>query len=114
MKVTDVDQRDPRLRIGHNRQGQLCRKYAMRGQNVCRNHGGSSPQALAKAAAAVELAELRIRNLAPKAVDVLERLLTAESEGVALGAARDLTDRAVGKPKERVDVAASIQVVRSW
>ena len=86
----------------------------MTGQAVCGTHGGRSPQAMAKAQRMVELAELRIRNLAPKAVDVLERLLTAESEGVALGAARDLTDRAVGKPKERVDVAAQIVVHRPW
>jgi len=60
----------------------------------------------------VELAELRLRNLAPRAVDVLERLLTAESESVALGAAMDLTDRAAGKARERVEVAAAITVVR--
>jgi hypothetical protein len=114
-KVVDIDQRDPRLCIGHNRQGQLCRKYAMKGQNVCRNHGGSSPQALAKAQAAVELAELRLRNLAPRAVAELESLVTgAESEQVRLQAANSLVDRSVGKPKERVDVAAQIVVHRPW
>ena len=115
MKVTDIDQRDPRLCIGHNRQGQLCRKYAMRGQQVCKNHGGGSPQALAKAAAAVELAELRLRNLAPRAVAELETLVTsADSEQVRLQAANSLVDRSVGKPKERVDVAAQIVVHRPW
>jgi hypothetical protein len=115
MEVTDIDQRDPRLCIGHNRQGQLCNKYAMKGQNVCRNHGGSSPQALAKAAAAVELAELRLRNLAPRAVAELESLVTsADSEQVRLQAANSLVDRSVGKPKERVDVAAQIVVHRPW
>ena len=34
MKVTGIDQRDPRLCIGHNRAGALCNKYAMKGQNV--------------------------------------------------------------------------------
>ena len=107
--------RHPRKCTAHStRTKELCERWAMKGQTVCMMHGGKTPQALAKAAEAVELAELRIRNLAPQAVDVLERLLTAESEGVALGAARDLTDRAVGKPRERVDVAASIQVVRPW
>jgi hypothetical protein len=107
MKVTDIDQRDPRLCIGHNRQGQLCRKYAMKAQNVCRNHGGGSPQALRKAAAAVELAELRLRNLAPRAVAEFETLVTsADSEQVRLQAANPLVDRSVGEPKERVDVAA--------
>ena len=84
------------------------------GQNVCRAHGGGSPQAKAKAAAMVELAELKLRNLAPRAVDVLERLLTAESEAVALGAARDLTDRAGGKATEKIQVAAQVVVHRPW
>ena len=115
MKVTDVDQRDPRLCIGHYRQGQLCRKYSMKGQNVCRNHGGSSPEALAKVAEAVALAELRLRNLAPRAVAELETLATsADSEQVRLQAANSLVDRSVGKPKERVDVAAQIVVHRPW
>ncbi len=115
MEVTTIDQRDPRLCIGHNRAGTLCNKYAMRGQNVCRNHGGSSPQALAKAQAAVELTELRLLNLAPRAVAELESLVTgADSEQVRLQAANSLVDRSVGKPKERVDVAAKIVVHRPW
>ena len=115
MEVTDIDQRDPRLCIGHNRPGQLCRKYAMKGGNVCRNHGGASPQALAKAAAAVELAELRLRNLAPRAVAELESLVTgAESEQVRLQAANSLVDRSVGRAAERIHVAAAITVVRPW
>jgi hypothetical protein len=115
MEVTTIDQRDPRLCIGHNRAGTLCNKYAMRGQNVCRNHGGSSPQALAKAQAAVELAELRLRNLAPRAVAELESLVTgAESEQVRLQAANSLVDRSVGKPTEKIQVAAAITVVRPW
>ena len=115
MKVVDIDQRDPRLCIAHNRQGQLCRKYAMKGGNVCRNHGGSSPQALAKAAAAVELAELRLRNLAPRAVATLEDLvINATSEQVRLGAANSLVDRSVGRATERIQVAAAIVVKRPW
>ena len=112
--LTGIEQRDPRRCHATNREGQPCRKFPMRGGRVCRAHGGAAPQTKAKAAAMVELAELRLRNLAPKAVDVLERLLTAESEAVALSAALDLTDRAVGKPKERVDVAAQIVVHRPW
>ena len=115
MKVVDIDQRDPRLCIGHNRAGTLCNKYAMRGQNVCRNHGGSSPQALAKAAAAVELAELRLRNLAPRAVAELEALVTsADSEQVRLQAANSLVDRSVGKATERIQVATNVVVHKPW
>ena len=97
MKVTDIQPRDPRLCIGHNRAGAPCNKFARRGQRVCRNHGGSSPQALAKAAADVELADLRLRNLAPRAVATLEDLvINATSEQVRLGAANSLVDRSVG------------------
>ena len=82
---------------------------------VCRNHGVSSPQALAKAAAAVELAELRLRNLAPRAVAGLEALVTgADSEQVRLQAANSLVDRSVGRAAERIQVAAAITVRRPW
>ena len=76
--------------------------------------GVSHAGARAKAAAMVELTELRLRNLEPRAVDVLERLLTAESESVALGAANSLVDRSCGKARERVEVAASITVTRPF
>ena len=76
--------------------------------------GVTAPQARAKAAAMIEIAELRLRGLAPRAVDVLERLLTAESESVALGAANSLVDRSCGKARERVEVASSITVTRPW
>ncbi len=85
----------------------------MKGQVVCSTYGGKAPQALAKAAA-VELAEFRLRGLAPRAVEVLERLLTAESESVALGAANSLVDRSVGRATERIQVAAAITVKRPW
>ncbi len=115
MKVVDIQPRDPRLCTAHNRAGAPCAKFAMKGQRVCKNHGGSSSQALRKAAEAIELAELRLRNLAPRAVAELEAFVTgADSEQVRLQAANSLVDRSVGKPKERVDVAASIQVVRPW
>ena len=63
----------------------------------------------------VELAALRLRNLAPVAVSELEALVTnASSEAVRLGAARDLVDRSIGKAVERVHVAAAITVKRPW
>ena len=112
---TGVERRDPRRCTAHNRAGAPCGKFSMRGQTVCRNHGGSSPQALAKAAAAVELAELRLRNLAPRAVVELENLVTsADSEQVRLQAANLLVDRSVGRATERIHVAAAITVKRPW
>ena len=74
-----------------------------------------SPQAKAKAAEMVELAELRLRNLAPRAVSELESLVThASSKAVRLGAANSLVDRAVGRATEKIQVAAAITVRRPW
>ena len=115
MEETGIAPRDPRKCTATNREGQPCRKYSMRGMTVCRAQGGGSPQAKAKAAAAVELAELRLRGLAPRAVAELENLVTnASSEAVRLGAANSLVDRAVGKATERIQVAAAITVKRPW
>ena len=98
-----------------SRTKELCNRWAMRGQSVCMMHGGKTPAALAKAVEAVELAELRLRGLAPRAVAELENLVTnASSEAVRLGAANSLVDRAVGRATERIHVAAAITVRRPW
>ena len=87
----------------------------MTDQSVCGTHGGRSPQAMAKAQRMVELAELRIRGLAPRAVAELESLVTsADSEQVRLQAANSLVDRSVGKATERVQVQAQVVVKRPW
>ena len=115
MDATSLEPRDPRRCTAHNRAGAPCGKFAMRGQAVCRNHGGASPQAIAKAERMIEIAELRIRGLAPRAVDELANLVTnATSEAVRLGAANSLVDRAVGKAAERIHVAAAITVRKPW
>ena len=98
MDETSIERRDPRRCSAHNRAGAPCGKFSMRGQAVCRSHGGGSPQAKAKAEQMIEIAEMRLRGLAPVAVAELEALVTsATSEQVRLGAARDLVDRSVGK-----------------
>ena len=113
--MNQIESRHARLCTARSsRTKQPCKRWALKGQGVCRSHGGGSPQAKAKAAAALELAEAKLRGLAPRAVDVLERLLTAESESVALGAANSLVDRSCGKATERIQVAASIVVKRPW
>ena len=80
---------------------------------VARRRGSSSQGQ--SGGGALELAEMRLRGLAPRAVEVLERLLTAESERVALGAANSLADRSLGRATERIQVAAAVTVVkRPW
>ena len=97
------------------RSGKPCERWSMVGQQVCMMHGGKSQQALAKAEEAVQLAELKLRGLAPIAVQELENLVThAESEPVRLAAARDLADRSIGKAVEKIQVAAQVAVVKPW
>ena len=87
----------------------------MVGQRVCMIHGGKSKQALDKAQQMVELAELKLRGLAPRAVAELEALVTsADSEQVRLQAANSLIDRSVGRATERIQLAAAITVKRPW
>ena len=57
---------------------------------------------------------MRLRGLTTVAVDALERLLMADSDAVVLGAAKDVLDRGDLKAAERVEVAATITVKRSW
>ncbi len=108
--------RHPRRCTAHStRTKQLCGRWAMKGQRVCMKHGGKAPAALAKAEEAVQLAELKLRGLAPIAVQELENLVThAESEPVRLAAARDLADRSIGKAVEKIQVAAQVAVVKPW
>ena len=118
MVQTDNPQptRHPRKCTAHStRTKELCNRWALRGQTVCMMHGGKAPQAMAEAEAMVEITELRLRKLAPRAVAELESLVTnGPSEAVRLGAANSLVDRAVGKATERIHVAASIVVKRPW
>ena len=86
----------------------------MKGQTVCMVHGGRSPQAMAKARAAMELADMRLRGLTVPAVDALERLLMADSDVIVLGAAKDVLARGGLKAADRVEVAAAITVKRPW
>ena len=86
----------------------------MQAQTVCAMHGGKAPLARAKAQAAIERADRRLRGLAIPAVDALERLLKADSEAVVLGAVKDVLDRGGLKAADRVEMGASITVRRPW
>ena len=112
--LTD-DARHPRKCTAHStRSKQLCERWAMKGQTVCMMHGGKTPQALAKAEAAIERADLQLRGLTVPAVDALKRLLHADSEAAVLGAAKDILDRGGLKAAHRIEVDTEIAVVRPW
>ena len=116
MEPNPQPERHPRKCGATSKQSQQpCERWAMKGQGVCMMHGGKAPAALAKAAAAIERADLQIRGLAPVAVAQLESLVTgADSEQVRLQAANSLIDRSVGRATERIQVAAAITVKRPW
>ena len=65
---------------------------------------------------AVELAELRLRGLAPRAVAELENLVHQRQQRSGSPWGRNsLVDRGgVGKATERIQVAAAITVKRPW
>jgi len=106
--------RHSRLCTAHNRSGNLCRRWAMKGQRTCMMHGGKTPASLDKAKVMMELAELRVRGLSDEAVNALERLLRADSESVVLGAAKDLLDRGGLKAKDQIELDTTITVTRPW
>ena len=86
----------------------------MKAQRTCHMHGAKSPLALARAQRAVEAADLKIRGLTPDAVEVLEKLLHANSEAVVLGAVKDILDRGGLKAADRIEVDTKITVLRPW
>lgn len=80
----------------HRSNGEVCLAQAMRGGNVCRVHGGSSPQAKLKA-------ELRLALMVDPILSEMYRIaVSGETDSVRLAAGRDLLDRAGLKPTEHV------------
>ena len=103
--------RDPRAGkcVGHSKQtGKLCTQPAIRGGTVCRYHGGGAPQVQAKA-------KERLAALAPKAIQVMDRLLEREQfPTVQFQASRFLIEQEVGKAIEHVEqqINARVSLVR--
>ena len=115
MEPIPQPERHPRKCGATSKQSQQpCERWAMKGQGVCAMHGGKAPAALAKAQAAIERADMKIRGLAIPAVDAIERLLQAESEAVILAAAKDILDRGGLMAAHRIEVDTEITVVRPW
>lgn len=73
----------PRRCTAHRQDGKPYRRYAIRGGNVCRVHGGGSPKVVAKAR---ELLALAADQMAP---ELLGSATGAESEAGKLAAVRD-------------------------
>jgi hypothetical protein len=56
----------PRRCVAHTHHGTPCRRYAARGANVCRVHGGAAPQVVAKARERLALAAVIDTYLSPE------------------------------------------------
>jgi hypothetical protein len=78
-----------------------CRKPAIPGGTVCRMHGGAAPQ--------VKLAAMqRLEAFQHKAIDRLMQLAEQkEYPSTAFAAVRDVLDRTMGKPSERVELTGA-------
>jgi hypothetical protein len=82
--------------------GQPCQRPAIPGGTVCRYHGGAAPQVKA---AALD----RLRALQHPAIDRLTQLIDQdEFPTVAYAASRDVLDRTLGKPGERLDLTLTV------
>lgn len=85
--------------------GNRCRRFSLRGTNVCIKHGGQLPDVQAHAKAVVEAAKLRIYGLTDEAIDVVYDLMqNSSADKIRLDAAKDLLDRANVKGPQEVEV----------
>lgn len=84
-----------------NRQGRRCGKSPIPGGTVCRMHGGAAPQVKLKALE-------RLMALQDPAITRLGELITQISfPSTAFAAVRDVLDRTIGKPTEKVEMQLS-------
>lgn len=87
-----------------NRKGARCGKAPIPGGTVCRLHGGAAPQVKLKAAQ-------RLEAYQDKAIDRLFELIEQTSfPSTALTAVRDVLDRTLGKPIEKVQTEHSGEI----
>lgn len=74
--------------------GERCKRWSLRGTNVCQKHGGQLASVQAHAAAVVEAARLRLYDLGDKSVDTIEALMEpGTADGIRLKAATEVLDR---------------------
>lgn len=92
----------------HDRPGEQCRRWSLRGATVCLKHGGRLENVREHAAAVQEHARLRLLGLADKGVDTLEELMdSAASEAVRLGAVKEILDRGGVRGGQELEITVS-------
>lgn len=80
----------------HLKSGRQCKNQSIPGGAVCRYHGGGAPQVQQKA-------RERLAALVDPAIDRLAKLIKDKYGNVALGAVKDVLDRAGYKPTEKIE-----------
>ncbi len=101
MVATDPKDERPRCKAKSKTSGRQCAQPPIPGGTVCRFHGGAAPQV--KMAALARLEHYRDRA----AERLCELIELADFPSTSLGAVKDLLDRTLGKPTEKVDVSVS-------
>jgi hypothetical protein len=95
---------------GHDRQGERCNKWSLRGSRRCYYHSGRGNLKNVEEyrLAVVESARLRITEAVPEALDWLFELgANSTADNVRLKAATEILDRAGIKSAEQIDVSVT-------
>lgn len=91
--------------------GERCRRWSLRGTNICRKHGAQLPSVRAHAEAVVESARLQLMGMADDAVEVLHDLMKAGvADAVRLKAAETVLTRAGIKDAISLDIEVTHNV----
>jgi hypothetical protein len=95
----------------HDRPGEQCKKWSLRGTTLCVKHGAALPTVRAHAEAMVEAARLRLIGATDEAVDwLLELAESSTSDAVRLKATTEVLDRAGVRGGVEVDVTVGEKV----
>lgn len=89
----------------HNRPGEQCKRWSLRGTDLCIKHGGQLENVRQHAEAVVESARLRLVGSTDRAVDwLLDLAENSASDAVRLKATTEVLDRAGVRGGVEVDV----------
>lgn len=89
----------------HRKNGDRCKKAAIKGGRVCATHGGSAPQVKNKA-------RQRIMEAADPAAAKMVQLIDSDDERISLAASKDLLDRSGEKAPAVIEISVDAAYAR--